>query len=61
LEFGTLDSLPALDDAGDWDENGIPSTGREKRRLELYNQPDRAWRQSIVESRADHWRNLAFY
>jgi hypothetical protein len=57
----TLDSLPALDGADDWDENAIPSTEREKRWLELYNQPDKAWRQWMVESHTDHRRNLAFY
>lgn len=56
FEFETLDNLPALDDSGNhvaWDENGIPTTTREKRWLELYGKHDQAWRQWMVETSPD--------
>jgi hypothetical protein len=63
LEFETLDSLPALDESGNhvaWDENGVPTTTREKRWLELYGKHDQAWRQWMVETYADRSRGLTF-
>ena len=63
FEFETLDNLPALDEAGNhvaWDEDGIPTTTREKRWLELYSKHDEAWRQFMVETYADRRGNLAF-
>lgn len=56
FEFETLDCLPALDESGNrvaWDEDGIPTTIREKRWLELYGKHDAAWRQWMIESCAD--------
>jgi hypothetical protein len=63
FEFETLDSLPALDETGKhvaWDENGAPTTTREKRWLELYSKHDGAWRQWMTETYADRSGNLAF-
>jgi hypothetical protein len=63
FEFETLDSLPALDEAGKhvaWDEDGAPTTPREKRWLELYSKHDRAWRLWMVKTAADRQRNSAF-
>ena len=51
LEFETLDNLPALDESGNhvaWDENGVPTTTREKRWLVLYNKHDKAWREWML-------------
>jgi hypothetical protein len=48
--------LPALDESENYvarDENGIPTTTREKRWLELYGKHDKAWRQWMVETYAD--------
>jgi len=56
FEFETLDSLPALDEGGNhvaWDENGIPTTTREKRWLELYGKHDKAWKQWLAKTYAD--------
>jgi hypothetical protein len=63
LEFETLDNLPALDDSGNhvaWDDNGSPTTTREKRWLELYSKHDDGWRQWMVEAYADRRNSLAF-
>jgi hypothetical protein len=63
FEFETLDREPALDAAGKhvaWDEEGIPTTTREKRRLELYSKHDGAWRLWMVKTSADRSRNSAF-
>ena len=63
LEFETIDSVPALDDSGNhtaWDENGIPTTAREKRWLELYSKHDQAWRQFLIETHADRRGGLGF-
>jgi hypothetical protein len=41
FEFETLDNLPALDESGKhvaWDQNGTPTTTRERRWLELYGE-----------------------
>lgn len=62
FEFETLDSLPAVDEAGHhvaWDEDGIPTTAREQRWLELYSKHDRAWREWMVETSADRCRDLS--
>ena len=63
FEFETLDNLPALDEAGNhvaWDENGIPTTARERRWLELYGKHDQAWKQWMVETSGGPARNLTF-
>ena len=63
FEFETLDNLPALDDGNchvAWDEDGIPTTTREKRWLELYGKHDGAWRQWMVETYADRRAGLGF-
>jgi hypothetical protein len=63
FEFETLDNLPALDESGKhvaWDQNGTPTTTRERRWLELYGKHDRAWKQWMVETAADRRGNLAF-
>jgi hypothetical protein len=63
LEFETLDNQPALDGSGKhvaWDDNGTPTTTRERRWLELYGKHDRAWKQWMVETAADRSGNLAF-
>lgn len=63
FEFETLDSLPALDESGThvaWNENGIPTTTREKRWLELYSIHDKAWKQWMVETYADRCGSLTF-
>jgi hypothetical protein len=60
FEFETLDSLTPLDESGNrvgWDENGIPTTTREKRWLELYSKHDNAWRLWMAETHADRWRS----
>jgi len=62
FEFETLDRQPALDEAGKhvaWDEDGIPTTVREKRWLELYSKHDGAWRLWMVETSADRRGNSA--
>jgi hypothetical protein len=46
-EFETLDSLTPSDDSGNrvaWTFGGKPTTGREKRWLELYTKHDEAWK-----------------
>jgi hypothetical protein len=46
-EFETLDSLSPSDDGGDriaWTFGGDPTTGREKRWLQLYTKHDEAWK-----------------
>ena len=56
-------ALPALDESRKhvaWDENGVPTTTREKRWLELYGKHDSAWRQWMIETCADRSCNLAF-
>ncbi len=63
FEFDTLDRLPALGESGTqmaWDENGIPTTAREKRWLELYSKHDTAWSQWLAESYPDRRGGLAF-
>jgi hypothetical protein len=63
LEFDTLDSLPALDESGNhvaWDENGIPTTTREKRWLELYSKHDTAWSQWLAETYPNRRGGLGF-
>ncbi len=63
FEFETLDNLPGLDAGGKkvaWGEDGVPTTTREKRWLELYSKHDRAWRQWMVETSADRRTNLSF-
>jgi hypothetical protein len=60
FEFETLDNLSALEESGNhvgWDENGIPTTTREKRWLELYTKHDAAWRQWMAETCADRRRS----
>lgn len=61
FEFETLDSLPALDESSNhvaWDENGIPTTTREKRWLELYSKHDEAWKGWKAETYADRRGSL---
>jgi len=63
FEFETLDNLPALEEGGEraaWEENGIPTTTRERRWLELYGKHDRAWRQWMVETESDRRLSLPF-
>lgn len=63
FEFETLDNLPALEEGGNqaaWDEDGIQTTTRERRWLELYGKHDRAWRQWMVKTAADRSGNLTF-
>jgi hypothetical protein len=46
-EFETLDALAPSDSSGDrlaWTFGGEPTTGREKRWLELYTRHDEAWK-----------------
>ena len=46
-EFETLDSLPPSDSSGNivaWTFGGQPTTGREKRWLQLYTKHDEAWK-----------------
>ena len=44
-EFETLDSLsPSDGDRVAWTFNGVPTTGREKRWLQLYTKHDEAWK-----------------
>jgi hypothetical protein len=46
-EFETLDALAPSDSTGDrlaWTFGGEPTTGREKRWLELYTRHDEAWK-----------------
>lgn len=62
-EFDTLDGLPALDESGNhvaWDENGIPTTTREKRWLELYSKHDTAWSRWLAEIYPDRRGGLGF-
>jgi hypothetical protein len=62
-EFETLDSLPALDESGNhvaWDENGVATTTREKRWLELYSKHDEAWRQWMAETYSGRRGRLEF-
>ena len=47
LEFETLDALTPSDGSGDrvaWTFGGEPTTGREKRWLQLYLKHDEAWK-----------------
>jgi hypothetical protein len=53
-EFETLDDLSPSDDGGDriaWTFGGGPTTGREKRWLELYTRHDEAWKALRREDR----------
>src|ERR1041384_881493 len=53
-EFETLDDLSPSDDGGDriaWTFGGAPTTGREKRWLELYTKHDEAWKAVKREDR----------
>ena len=45
FEFETLERLPPTDESGQaaWSAGGRPTTGREKRWLELYVKHDNAW------------------
>ena len=44
-EFETLDSLsPSDGDGVSWTFHGVPTTGREKRWLQLYTKHDEAWK-----------------
>jgi hypothetical protein len=46
-EFETLDSLPPSDGGSDriaWTFGGEPTTGRERRWLQLYTKHDEAWK-----------------
>jgi hypothetical protein len=55
LEFERLDNPPAPDESGNhvaWDEDGIPTTTREKRWFELYSKHDAAWKHWMIESRS---------
>jgi hypothetical protein len=61
FEFETLDSLPALDEDANhvaWDENGAPTSTREKRWLELYTKHEEAWREWMAETYADRFGDL---
>jgi hypothetical protein len=60
FEFETLDGLPALDESSNvaWDENGIPTTTREKRWLELYSRHDEVWKGWMAETYADRRGSL---
>jgi hypothetical protein len=52
-EFETLDALAPSDSSGDrpaWTFGGEPTTGREKRWLELYTRHDEAWKRLRGES-----------
>jgi hypothetical protein len=52
-EFETLDALAPSDSSGDrlaWTFGGEPTTGREKRWLELYTKHDEAWKTLRGES-----------
>jgi hypothetical protein len=63
FEFETLDSLPALDDSGTciaWDENGIPTTTREKRWLALYGKHDAAWKLWMADTHTERRAGSAF-
>jgi len=56
LEFETLDNLPGLDETGGHvarDENGAPTTTREKRWRELYCKHDIAWIEWKARAQAD--------
>jgi hypothetical protein len=61
FEFETLDNTTPLDEGAGhqvaWDENGIPTSKREKRWLELYRKHDNAWRLWMVETSADRRRS----
>jgi hypothetical protein len=62
FEFETLDSLPALDESGNhvaWGENGVPTSTREKRWLELYAKHEKAWREWMAKTYADRCGDLA--
>jgi hypothetical protein len=62
-EFENLDGLPPLGERGNrvaWDENGIPSTLRENRWLELYVKHDAAWRQWMIETCPNRTESLRF-
>jgi hypothetical protein len=50
FEFETLDAT--------WDENGVPTTTREKHWLELYSKHDQAWRQWISKNHPDRRESL---
>jgi hypothetical protein len=51
FEFEILDAA--------WEENGVPTTTREKRWLELYGKHDQAWRQWISRNHPDRRESLA--
>jgi hypothetical protein len=63
FEFETLDRLPALDQNGNhvaYDQNGAPTTTREKRWLELYGKHDTAWKQWMLRTYVDCRGDSAF-
>jgi hypothetical protein len=62
-EFETLDNLPAVDETGGrvaGEENGVPTTTREKRWLELYSKHDSAWIGWKTQIQADRRETSAF-
>ena len=50
-EFETLDSLPPSGNIVAWTFGGVPTTGREKRWLQLYTKHDDAWKTSKNRNR----------
>jgi len=62
-EFENLEGLPALDERGHhiaWVDDGISSTLRESRWLELYSKHDAAWRQWVIETCPNRTGSLRF-
>lgn len=55
-EFETLDSLPPSDSSGNivaWTFGGQPTTGREKRWLQLYTKHHEAWKALNKQNRCE--------
>src|SRR4051812_21665393 len=56
-EFETLDSLPPSDSSGNvvaWTFGGAPTTGPEKRWLQLYTKHDEAWNSLQNQNGREH-------
>ena len=63
FEFETLDNQPDVEDLGGlavWDENGVPTSQREKRWLELYSKHDCAWMDWKTKIQDDRRENSGF-
>jgi hypothetical protein len=63
FEFEALDNRADVDDLAGraaWDENGVPTTARERRWLELYSKHDCAWMDWKTKIQDDRHEKFSF-